>query len=107
MDNNNIDLKAMMNTLLQNAQKIQENMRHQSDKIVTGQAGGDLVIVDVNLKMQITRLALAPTLFEEKPEVISELIMGAVNQALQNAGQMVKQEMMEATKQMGGGNFGF
>lgn len=107
MDNNNIDLKAMMNTLMQNAQKIQENMRQQSDKIVTGHAGGDLVVVDVNLKMQITRLALAPSLFEEKPEVISELIMGAVNQALQNAGQMVKQEMMEATKQMGGGNFGF
>lgn len=106
MDINNIDLKAMMNTLMQNAQKMQENMHH-SDKTVTGRAGGDLVVVDVNLKMQITRLSLAPALFEEKPEVISELIMGAVNSAFQNAGQMVKQEMLEATKKMGGGNFGF
>lgn len=95
MDMNNIDLKAMMTSLMQNAQKMQENMR---DKIVTGKAGGDLVVVDVNLKMQITRLALAPALFAEKPEVISELVMGAVNCALQNAEQMLKKEI--------GGNFG-
>lgn len=95
MDMNNIDLKAMMTSLMQNAQKMQENMR---DKIVTGCAGGDLVVVDVNLKMQVTRLALAPALFAEKPEVISELVMGAVNQALQNAEQMLKKEI--------GGNFG-
>lgn len=95
MDMNNIDLKAMMASLMQNAQKMQENMR---DKIVTGRAGGDLVVVEVNLKMQITRLTLAPALFAEKPEVISELVMGAVNSALQNAEQMLKKEI--------GGNFG-
>lgn len=93
MDMNN--LKNMMSSFMENAQKLQENMK---DKVVTGRAGGDLVVVDANLKMQITRLELAPSLFEEKPEVITELVMGAVNQALQNAQQMLKQEI--------GGKFG-
>ncbi len=93
MDMNN--LKSMMSSFMENAQKLQENMK---DKVVTGRAGGDLVVVDANLKMQITRLELAPALFEEKPEVITELVMGAVNQALQNAQQMLKQEI--------GGKFG-
>lgn len=84
-----------MSSFMENAQKMQEDMK---DKIVTGRAGGDLVVVDANLKMQITRLVLAPSLFEEKPEVITELVMGAVNQALQNAQQMLKQEI--------GGKFG-
>jgi len=103
MDSN--DLKNMMAQLMQNAQKMQENMR-QSDKIVTGKSGGGLVEADANMQMQIVRLTLAPSLFEEKPEVISDLIMAAVNSAMQNAKEAVKQEMMEAAKKMGGGNFG-
>lgn len=106
MDMNNIDLKTMMSQLMQNAQKMQETMR-QSDKIVTAKAGGDLVIADANMQMQITRLELAPALFAESPGVITELIMAAINSVLQNAKDAMKQEMLEATKKMGGGNFGF
>ncbi|MGE3318987.1 MAG: YbaB/EbfC family nucleoid-associated protein [Candidatus Berkiella sp.] len=104
MDSN--DLKKMMTELMQNAQKMQENMQH-SNKIVTGKSGGGLVEADANMQMQIVRLALNPPLFEEKPEVMSDLIMAAVNAALQSAKETVKQEMMEAAKKMGGGNFGF
>jgi len=106
MDMNNIDLKTMMSQLMQNAQKMQETMR-QSDKVITAKAGGDLVAADVNMQMQVTRLALAPTLFAETPEVVSDLIMAAINSALQNAKESMKQEMLESAKKMGGGNFGF
>ena len=102
MDMNNIDLKTMMSQLMQNAQKMQETMQ-KSDKVITAKAGGDLVVADVNMQMQLKRLALAPALFTESPEVISELIMGAINTALQNAKETMKQEMLETAKKMGGG----
>jgi DNA-binding protein YbaB len=106
MDMNNFDFKTMMTTLMQGAQQVQEKMR-QSDKIVTGKAGGDLVVAQVNMQMQVTSLVLAPMLLEEKLEVISELIMGAVNQAMQGAQQMIKEDMMAATQKMSEGRFGF
>lgn len=105
MDMNNFDFKTMMRTLMQGAEQVQEKMR-QSDKIVTGKAGGDLVIAEVNMQMQVTNLVLAPLLFQETPQVISELIMGAINQAMQSAQQMIKEDMMAATQKMSEGRFG-
>lgn len=109
MDTNNKDFQSMMASLMQNAQKMQENMRNaymemaekNKDIIVQGKAGGDLVVAHVNLKMQLTNLTLKPELFEEDKEVIRELIMSAVNQGLYAAQNTVKQEMAEVGKKVG------
>lgn len=109
MDTNNTDFKSMMASIMQNAQKMQENLRNAYQDVasqnqgitVQGKAGGDLAIAHVNLKMEVTRLELKPALFEEKQEVIAELIMAAINQGLYLAQNALKQEMMERTKKMG------
>jgi DNA-binding protein YbaB len=109
MDTNNIDFKSMMASFMQNAQKMQENLKEayqdvatkNQNVIVQGKAGGDLAIAHVNLKMEVTKLELSPQLFEEKQDVIAELVMAAVNQGLFLAQNMLKQEMMERTKKMG------
>ncbi len=109
MNSNNNDFKSMMSSFMQNAQKMQENMRQayqdiaekNKDTLVQGKAGGDLAIAHVNLKMQVARLELKPELFEEKQEVIAELIVAAINQGLHLAQQTLKQEMMEKTQKMG------
>ena len=93
---------------MQNAQKMQENMRtayqdiaENSNTLVQGKAGGDLVVAQVNLKMQVVKMDLQPALFEENPSVISELILAAVNQGLQTAQATLKNEMMQKAKSMG------
>lgn len=109
MDPKNTDFQAMMKTFMQNAQKMQENMQKayqelaekNKDREVAGKAGGDLVTAYVGLKLQVNRLEFKPELFEEKPEVIAELITAAVNQGLFEAQQTIKQEMMDITKKMG------
>lgn len=109
MDTNNKDFQSMMASLMQNAQKMQENMRHayqemaekNKDTIVQGKAGGEMVVAHVNLKMQLVDLKLKPEIFEEKQDVIVELIMSAVNQGLFAAQQTVKQEMSEISKKVG------
>src|SRR5262249_39064547 len=104
---------------MQNMQKVQENLQKAyqevaekgAEKIVLGKAGGDLVTAKVNLKLELVGLDLHPSLYEETSEVIGELILGAVNQALEVAKKSMKQEMMEAAKNAGfpekGKEFGF
>jgi DNA-binding YbaB/EbfC family protein len=98
-----------MMSLLQNAQKMQESMRKAYDEMaqnnknifVTGKAGGNLVVVQMNLLLQITKLDLDPKLFEETQAVIAELIASATNQAIALAQERVKKEMLEITKKLG------
>jgi DNA-binding YbaB/EbfC family protein len=104
MDTKNGDFQSMIASFMQNAQKMQENLRQvqeNTDVTVQGRAGGDLVTAHVNLKMQVTRIELKDNLFEEKHAVIAELIVAAVNQGLHAAQGALKQEMMEKTKKMG------
>lgn len=102
------DLQSMMANFMQNAGKMQEVMKAYQDmvaqcgdKVVQGKAGGDLVIAHVNLKMQVVRLEFKDALFEEKREVIGELVVGAVNQGLAMAQQQMRQEMAEIAKKLG------
>ncbi len=107
MDNSK-DFQSMMANLMQNAQKMQENMKnayqditHNSNTIVQGKAGPELVVAHVNLNMQVTELALSPALFEESKEVIAQLITAAVNQGLHQANATRQQEMMQKAKNLG------
>ncbi|MGD9592655.1 MAG: YbaB/EbfC family nucleoid-associated protein [Candidatus Berkiella sp.] len=108
MSDDNNDFKSMMAGFMQNAQKLQENMRSayqdiagNSNTVVQGKAGGDLVVAHVNLKMQIEKMDLKPALFEESQNVIAELIVSAVNQGLQTAQATLKNEMMQKAKGLG------
>ena len=105
----NLDLKSMLSGFMDNAKKMQENFstayqelaqKHQ-ERTVEGAAGGDMVLATVNLKLEVQRIDFGPDFLNEKPEVISELIAAAVNQALHKAQTQVKQEMVEMTKKMG------
>lgn len=93
---------------LQNAQKMQAALQKMSldmeekskVRTVTVRAGGNLVEICMNLKKQIQRLDLKPALFEETPEVISELIAAAFNQAVFEADNATKEEMMQMSRQL-------
>jgi DNA-binding YbaB/EbfC family protein len=96
---------------LQDAKKMQETLQRISidmeekykERTVIGRAGGQLVEVCMNLKKHVLRLDLKPTLFEESPDVISELILAAFNQAVFEADNAAKEEMMHMTKQFAKG----
>ena len=109
MDPKNFDLQQMMSSFFQNAQKMQEGLKSayqemldkKQDVEVEGKAGGELVKAYVNLKIQVTRLEIKPEAYQEDAAVLNELIVSAINQAIHNAQQEVKKEMMNAGKTMG------
>ncbi len=109
MSNDSNDFQAMMASFMKNAKKMQEDLQQayeqmaqkNKDITVVAKAGGDLVVAEVNLKMQVTKLDLKPELFKEKPEVINDLILSAVNQGIAIAQERVKNEMLNLSKQMG------
>ncbi len=104
-----------MNNILKQAQKLQEEMKKVQDTLasitVEGSAGGGMVKVVANCKLEILSVKIDPeVLSEDDQEMIEDLIVAAVNQAIQNAQKRAEEEMKKVTGGMLGnlnlpGNF--
>jgi hypothetical protein len=87
---------------MQQAKKMQERlMKIQEElegKTVEGQSGGGMVTCRVNGKQEIVSLKIAPEIWEEKDkELLEDLILAAVNEALDRSKEMVQEEMSKVT----------
>lgn len=91
-----------MNQMLKQAQKMQENMMKAKEeaerKTVEASAGGGIVSVVVNGKMELLELKVKPEAVDpEDVEMLEDLVKAAVNQGLRNAQSMLEAEMSKAT----------
>jgi len=91
-----------MNQMLKQAQKMQENMMKAKEELekksVQASAGGGMVEVVVNGKMELLDLKIKPEAIDpEDAEMLEDLVKAAVNQGLRNAQAMVEEEMSKAT----------
>ncbi len=91
--------KGNMSKLLKQAQDVQnqiENVQNQlSDMIIEAESGGGLVYVKVNGKQEVLELVIDPDAINEDKEVLEDLIVSALNKALQKA-QADSQEKMNS-----------
>ncbi len=86
--------------LMQQAQglqtKISEAQELLAERNVTGTAGGDMVQVVANGLQEIISVKIEPQLFESPdPEMLEDLIVAAVNDALQKSREIMTQEMVK------------
>ena len=84
--------------ILKNAQKIQEQMGAFQEKLgaimVTGSSGGGMIEIDLNGKMEVLGLRIAPEVMkEEDREFLSDLIIAAFNNAMAKIREAINQEM--------------
>lgn len=91
-----------MNQMLKQAQKMQENMIKMKEeletKTVEASAGGGMVEVVVNGKMEVLELRIKPEAIDpDDPEMLEDLVKAAVNQGIRNAQTLVEQEMSKIT----------
>lgn len=91
-----------MNQMLKQAQKMQENMMKAKEELenksVEASAGGGMVEVVVNGKMELLTLKIKPEAIDpDDAEMLEDLVKAAVNQGLRNAQAMVEEEMGKAT----------
>ena len=84
--------------ILKNAQKIQEQMGAFQEKLssisITGSAGGGMAEIDMNGKMEILAVRIAPEAMEGGDrEMLQDLIMAAFNNAMEKVKEAVNQEL--------------
>ena len=84
--------------LLKNAQKIQEQMGSFQEKLadinVKGSAGGGMVEVELNGKLEVTAVRIAPEAVEGgDTEMLADLAMAAFSNALERIKEALRQEI--------------
>ncbi len=91
-----------MGKMLKQAQKLQSNMaklqEEMAEKTVEATAGGGMVKVVVNGKHQVLSTQIEKEVVDpEDVEMLQDLIIAAVNEALEKSQEMVSVEMNKLT----------
>ena len=99
--------KGGMSKLLKQAQELQvkmENAKNELSQIkVEGSSGGGMVIVEANGKKEILSIQIDKEVISEDKEMLEDLIISAVNQALDNANAVSEEKVSDLTGGMMGG----
>jgi len=98
-------MKLDMGNMMKQVQKMQAEMAkvqaELENKIITEESGGGMVKATVNGKKELISLVIDESVLKENDkEMVEDLIVAAVNKALQKAGKMVEDEMGSLTKGM-------
>ncbi|EFH05578.1 DNA-binding protein, YbaB/EbfC family [Clostridioides difficile NAP08] len=91
-----------MNNLLKQAQKMQENMQKAQQELeskeVEASVGGGAVTVKVNGKKEVIDITIKPEVVDpDDIEMLQDLVLSAVNQALRNIDDIQASQMSKVT----------
>lgn len=90
-------LKGQLAGLMKQAQQMQENMRRAQEELagieVEGQAGAGMVKVIVTCRNEVRRIAIDPSLFEDDRDMLEDLLVAAMNDAMRKAEQTAQEKM--------------
>ncbi len=94
--------KKMIGDLMKQAQKMQQEMgriqEESKKKIVEAASGGGMVVVTASGAMEIVSIKIEKDVVNpEDIEMLQDLIVAAVNEALRRAQQMVSEDMGKLT----------
>jgi DNA-binding YbaB/EbfC family protein len=91
-----------LGNLMKQAQKLQSKMQEMQTELgkrtVTAQAGGGMVEATANGQQELVALRIDPEVVSpEEVEMLQDLVLAAVNEALGRAKEMMAQEMGKLT----------
>ncbi len=100
-----------VNNLMKQAQKMQRQMEEATkeleEKEVTASAGGGAVEVTVSGRKEVTKVKLAEEVVDpDDVEMLEDLIMAAMNEALRKIDEMSQDTMSKITGGLGGAGGG-
>jgi DNA-binding YbaB/EbfC family protein len=100
--------KPNMSSIMKQAKIMQEEMQKVQDNLenitVEGTSGGGMVKVKVNCKFKILSITIEPEVFkEDDKEMVEDLLVAAVNQALSGAQEKANEELSKVTGGLMGG----
>ncbi|MFZ9035456.1 MAG: YbaB/EbfC family nucleoid-associated protein [Francisellaceae bacterium] len=90
-------MNANLGKLMQQAQKLQEEMKKKQEELqlaeFEGQSGAGMVSVIMTGKYDVKRVKIDPSLLNEEPEMLEDLLAAAVNDAVRKVESVSKQNM--------------
>lgn len=99
-----------MNNLMKQAQKMQKQMAETqealAERTLESTSGGGAVKIVISGKKEIQEIKINPEVVDpDDVEMLEDLILSAVNEAVRQADEMYNNEMGKITGGMGGGMF--
>ncbi len=97
---------ANMKEMLKQAQKMKEELEHlqneAGEKTVEASAGGGMVTVVAKAKGEIVSVKIDPSIIEEGDiEMVQDLVVAAVNEALNRGRELLQQEIGKVAASLG------
>jgi len=95
-------MSAKLTDIMKQAQKMQAKMaqiqEELADKIVESTSGGGMIKVQANGRQEILSILIEPDVVDpEDVEMLQDLIVAAVNEALRKSQEMMAEEMKKVT----------
>lgn len=91
--------------MLQQLQQMQARMAKMQEELdeatVTGTAGGGAVSVTVNGQQKVMAVSIEPDVLEEGAELLADMVLAAVNDALDKSRELAAQQMGQLTAGLG------
>ena len=100
-----------MQQMMRQVQKMQADMARAQEEIaaseVTASAGGGMVTVTVSGALELKSVAIYPGAIDpDDPDLLADLVLAAVNEALRSAQQLAAQRMERVTGGLDLGSLG-
>jgi DNA-binding YbaB/EbfC family protein len=91
-----------MQQMMKQVQRMQEDMARAQEELATAEvqatAGGGMVTVTVTGALVVTSIQIdAAAIDPDDPELLSDLVLAAVNEAMRSAQQLANDRMSRAT----------
>lgn len=100
-----MNIQALMQQAQMMQKQVEKNVedakKKLADKEVHAEAGQGLVKVTMNGKHVVKRIQIDPSLLQDEPDMIEDLIAAAINDAVRQADDLHEAEMANATSGMG------
>ena len=89
-------MKGGIGQLMKQAQEMQANMKKAQEEMasltVTGESGAGMVSVEMTCQHQITKLAIDDSLLGDDKEMLEDLIVAAMNDAVRKVEKTVQEK---------------
>jgi DNA-binding YbaB/EbfC family protein len=97
-------MKGPLAGLMQQAQRIQEEMKRAQEELaqleVTGQSGGGLVSVRMSGRHEVRGVTIDRKLFADDPEMAEDLVAAAINDAVNRIATLSQEKLGGLTSGM-------
>lgn len=94
-------MKNALGNIMQQAQKMQEEMKRMQAEIaameVSGESGGGLVTILMNGKREVKKVSIDPSLLGDDKDMLEDLVAAAINDAVNKVAKMKKEKMTAIT----------